>query len=101
MAWPKGKPRGEKTAGSGRKIGTPNKSSLPIAEMCDFHNCSPLEAMIKFCSHQEDSFRFQAAKELLNYLYPKKTAQSVTLENFSLEEIEAFVKAKIDSAPKD
>lgn len=88
--------RGKKTGG--RAVGSRNKIDrrLPIAEMCAFHNCSPVEGLIKFCSDPDPGFRFQAMKELMQYLYPKQTATSITLENFSLDEIEAFLKAKLN-----
>lgn len=72
MAWPKGKPRPE---GAGRKKGTPNKASLPILELCEKHNCNPAEALIKCMEDPE--YRFLAAKELMQYIYPKKRALEV------------------------
>lgn len=68
---------GKKTGG--RKPGTPNKidRSLPIEELCAFHNCSPVEILISLCSAKEDGLKFQAAKELMNYLYPKKRALEI------------------------
>ncbi len=95
-----GRPKGYSKTG-GRQKGSINKTSLPIAELCAFHGCSPLEGLIKFCSHPEDGYKFQAMKELMQYLYPKRTAQSLTLENFSLDEIEAFLKLKLKSNDTD
>ncbi len=77
----------------GRTKGTPNKASLPIAETCAFYGCDPLQAMIECLKKPE--YRFAAAKELLQYIYPKRKALDITLEHFTLEEIEAFLRVKL------
>jgi hypothetical protein len=58
----------------GRKKGTPNKASMPIAEICEKLGCNPAEVLIEFCSHKNPIYRLQASKELANYLYPKRKA---------------------------
>lgn len=58
----------------GRKKGTPNKASLPIEELCQTLNCAPAKVMIAFCKSKNPAVRFQAAKELMQYLHPKRKA---------------------------
>lgn len=67
------KPGHKKVAG--RAKGTPNKSSLPIAELCAKHNCSPVEVLIRLALNDNEPDRqLAAAKELCQYLYPKRKA---------------------------
>lgn len=89
------RPRGSpKTPGSGRSKGTPNKSSLPIAQLCADKGLSPLDVMIGFLAHDDEAYRFQAAKELMQYLYPKRKAIERGLDDYDLEEILSFIETK-------
>ncbi len=80
------KPGTHKTGG--RRPGSPNKETKTIEELCAKHNCSPIEVLIEFCKPIEDGLspqeimgrvtqRFNAAKELCQYLYPKRGALAV------------------------
>lgn len=69
MPRPKGTPKT-----GGRKRGTPNKATIPVAELCDAKGCNPIEALIEFCVSSNPGFRFQAAKELSQYIHPKRKA---------------------------
>lgn len=72
MAWPKGKPRPEN---AGRRKGTPNKETLTIQQLCEKHGVSPIEVLIELCGPEhETEMRFSAAKEVSQYLYPKRRA---------------------------
>ncbi len=71
-----GRPPGHKKSG-GRQKGVLNKSSLPIEELCALHNCNPVEVMIEFAKGDDKGFKFQAAKELMNYILPKKRALEI------------------------
>lgn len=78
MPWPKGKPR---PPGAGRKLGTPNRNTLPVAELCAFHNCSPAEILIRFAMStdpDDKNYKFQAARELANFIYPKMQSSAIT-----------------------
>lgn len=74
-----GRPKGYKKTG-GRVAGTPNRASLQVAELCAFHNCSPAEILIDFATTEDPikmPYKFQAAKELALYIYPKIQALTV------------------------
>lgn len=69
--------------------GVPNRATLPVAELCAFHNVSPIEVLIEYCKPIEQGLspqqmiersmhRFNAAKELCQYLYPKRKALEVS-----------------------
>lgn len=76
MAWPKGKPRPE---GAGRKKGTLNRQTVALEEICEKHKINPFEAMIKLAlTTDKDELRFNALKELCQYLYPKRKAVEVS-----------------------
>ena len=76
MAWPKGKTRPE---GSGRKKGTLNVKTAALEEICQKHNIHPFEAMVKLAlTTDKDDLRFNALKELCQYLYPKRKAVEVS-----------------------
>lgn len=73
MAWPKGKPR---PVSSGRKKGTPNKKSEALLDVCERLNLNPFEAMAQIAldHSQEPGLRFNALKEICQYVYPKRKA---------------------------
>lgn len=81
----------------GRKPGTPNKASLPIEALCAFHNCNPIEILIKMANDSSDKvYQFQAAKELSGYLYPKRKALEVTITDVPDEEFDKEVERRLD-----
>ena len=73
MAWPKGKPR---PPGAGRKAGTPNKRTLEVERIIEEENADPIRYMARVCSGIEEPnvARFMAAKELAQYVAPKRKA---------------------------
>lgn len=76
MAYPKGKPRPE---GAGRQKGTPNKSTEYLQDLCDKNGINVFEAMLKVAKDAYDpALRFNALKELAQYLYPKRKALEIT-----------------------
>jgi len=74
------RPKGLPKTG-GRKKGTPNKATYPVAELCEKLGCNPIEALIAFCKSQHPDFRFAAAKELAQYLHPKRKAVELSGPN--------------------
>lgn len=66
--------KGSKKSG-GRKAGTPNRPLLPIEQIMKDHNCNPLNALIECMQMPEH--KFNAAKELMQYIYPKKKSLEV------------------------
>jgi hypothetical protein len=76
MAWPKGKPRPE---GAGRKKGTLNIKTAALEAICEQHKINPFEAMIILAvTTEKEELRFNALKELCQYLYPKRKAVEVS-----------------------
>lgn len=72
MAWPKGKPRAE---GVGRKKGTPNRKTADLLAKCEAKGVDVFELMLEYAIHPcEPTLRFQALKELCQYIYPKRKA---------------------------
>lgn len=75
------RPKGSiKTPGSGRKAGTPNRNTLQVADLCAFHRCSPAEILIQFAMSTDPAdktFKYQAAKELSLFIYPKLQTMNV------------------------
>lgn len=73
---------------AGRAKGTPNKSSLPIEELCAKWECSPVEVLIKLTMDEKEPDRqLAAAKELCQYLYPKRKAVEITTQGYFRREI--------------
>lgn len=67
--------KGEKTPGSGRQPGTPNKKTQSLMEMCEARGFSPFGALLELAQFAEDNnLRFNALKEVSQYLYPKRRA---------------------------
>lgn len=68
-----------KTKTGGRQKGTPNKITQDIALRCEEMGCDPIKILMEFALHHpEDSTRFDAAKELCQYLYPKRKAMELS-----------------------
>jgi len=68
-----GRPPGLPKTG-GRKKGTPNRSTLAVAEKLAAIGCDPVVILgeIAMAERQETSLRIRAASELLSYCYPKR-----------------------------
>lgn len=67
-----GRPKGLPKTG-GRKAGTPNKRRS-IEEVCQELGLDPFREMGRIASDVADPNRFQALKELAQYLEPKRKA---------------------------
>lgn len=76
MPFEKGKPRDPR---AGRKKGTPNKVRS-IEAQCEAYGLDPFDVMIEFLQSEEPILRFQSAKELCQYLAPKKKAIEVAFD---------------------
>lgn len=73
---PKGSP---KTAGSGRKKGTPNRNTIPCQELADSLGINPFEVLLRFAAGQykalgikkplDPAIRAKAASEAVKYLH--------------------------------
>lgn len=93
--------KGIKTGG--RKKGTPNIGGAgELMQKCKARNVDPFEVMLDFITFPGDpAMRFQAAKEICQYIYPKRKALEVSGEisnpylDKPLEELKALVKAKL------
>lgn len=75
----------------GRQKGTPNKSTLSLIERCQKLNCDPFDVLVNITKgdwaalgYKTDVISFEsrltAAKELMQYLYPKRKAIELTRE---------------------
>lgn len=88
--------------GKGRPPGSPNRYKLPsIDEILRDKKCNPVEILIEYAlstDPKKEAWKITCAKELLQYAYPKKREVDVTLDAFSLEEIEAYVAERIRQA---
>lgn len=71
---------GHKKVG-GRVAGKPNKSTQSLMEKCEAKGVDVFELMLEYATEPcEPALRFQALKELCQYLYPKRKALEVTGE---------------------
>ena len=63
-----------KPAGSGRKEGTPNRSTLEVAERLRELTCDPIEGMARIAMDKRRSpeLRGRMFAELAQYVYPKR-----------------------------
>jgi hypothetical protein len=72
----------------GRKRGTPNKKTVAVQEQMEQLGFDPIESMIKICNQamtdKNYSLAGQMAKELAQYVYPKRKA----VEHFTDEPAE-------------
>lgn len=94
--------RREKTPGSGRKKGTPNKSTLSLEQKCIEKGIDPFELLLEYVTEPcPMELRFKALQEICSYLYPKRKAieHSGEIKNpyleKSLDELERLVKQKL------
>jgi len=93
MAFKKGEPRPEN---SGRKPGSKNKRSS-VLEICQGLGLDPFVEMAKIAQDVRHKYRFDALKELCQYIEPKKkhTDVSVDPENSTIRvEIVDYVQKK-------
>lgn len=67
--------KGEKTPGSGRKKGTPNKSRLELLEICEQYKCNPFEGMVILAMAEMDpDKKFNKYERIANFVYAKPKA---------------------------
>lgn len=69
MARPK---PGEKTPGSGRQKGTPNKKTLTLIQQCEEMGVDPFGILLKHCMDSDKAISMAAAKEVCQYILPKR-----------------------------
>ncbi len=62
----------DKTPGSGRVKGTPNKRTLDLMQKCEERGLDPFSVLLDMLKESDVMVRLQAAKELCQYLYPKR-----------------------------
>ena len=91
-----GKPLGGPKTG-GRKKGTPNKATLTIAEKLEALGCDPIEGMARIAMDEKNSpeTRGRYYSELAQYLYPKRKAVDVSVEQPTVTN----VITNVDSSP--
>lgn len=72
----------QKTPGSGRKRGTPNRKTQTLEEICIRKGIDPFEGLLELCMHEDAGIRLSALKEVNQYLHPKRRAieQSIVAE---------------------
>lgn len=85
------KPGSAKTGG--RKKGTPNKETMSLFKRCERMEADPFKAMIKFVKDETSKYHYEACKELLPYLYPKRSAISVDIDPELAQSAEEILKA--------
>lgn len=88
---------GPKTTGSGRKKGTPNKKTQELRDKCEAAGVDPFDVLLQICKGTKEiivkddkgkektvelpintEHRLAAAKELCQYIYPKRKAIELT-----------------------
>lgn len=75
---PKGTPR---SPNAGRKKGTPNKKSQALIDKCNEFGVDPFAILLDFAKNSVDpKMKFDAAKEVSQYLYPKRKATEISME---------------------
>lgn len=61
-----------KTPGSGRKKGTPNKSTATLLEKCEAMGIDLFEAMLELAKDPDKAIRFAAIREASKYVYAQR-----------------------------
>ena len=89
MAWPKGKPRGERVPGSGRQAGTRNKRTQAVLEKAEEYGISPLDVML---STMRDAW--ESAGKLTDPL-EKLSAKAIAVQ--AAKEAAPYVHARLAS----
>lgn len=77
-----GRPKGMAKTG-GRKAGTPNRKSMALVERCEAMGIDPFEEMLKMANDPmlvDPHLRFNALKELCQYLYPKRKSIDINAD---------------------
>lgn len=93
-----GRQKGTSKTG-GRKIGTPNKSTVAhvekVQEFCDQYKLDPIQALFKIASDETNdlNLRVSILKEIAQYLYPKKKSIEIAadIEINSSPQIQIFL----------
>lgn len=94
MAAPKGHPKW-----GGRKKGVPNKHTLGMQARFEAAGADPVGVMIDLLKSGDEIMRYQAAKELIQYVHPKRKAIEITDpggEAFGMAVTEAHAKLFCD-----
>jgi hypothetical protein len=92
----------KKPANSGRQIGTPNRKTSELIQLCDEKGINPFAALLELAKHEQPELRLSALKEICQYLYPKRKAleHSGDINNpfadKSYDELKAMVKTKMN-----
>lgn len=75
--------KGQKTEGSGRKPGTPNKKTQDLFRICEERGLNVFESMVELALEAVDEVKFNRLREIAQYLYPKRKAieHSIDEEN--------------------
>lgn len=60
--------------GAGRKPGVPNKRTQDLIEKVEASGLNPFDVLIELLTASDPQMKFAAAKELCQYLYPKRKA---------------------------
>jgi len=77
MAKPKGLPKS-----GGRQKGTPNKDTVSLFDKCEAAGLDPFTELVKLCTlGEKEELRFQALKEVCQYLYPKRKSLELSNED--------------------
>ena len=95
-----------KPAGSGRKKGTPNRSSLEAAERLRELNCDPIEGMARIAMDEKHSpeLRGRMFAELAHYVAAKPKAVELAADPVAPAQsklVVEFVRAKPQVASSD
>lgn len=86
MAYPRGTPR---PPNSGRKKGTPNKNSVPVAELADLLGINPAEILLRFASGDAKALglksiavpvRAKAAADAAKYIHAQKHQSDLNIK---------------------
>lgn len=88
MAAPKGHPKW-----GGRKKGTPNKVKSGLSEKLEASGKDPFQTLMDLLDHSEAGIRLSAAKELAQYLEPKRKAIEMKMDGEVQHELSEDIKA--------
>ncbi len=64
----------------GRKKGTPNKKTQDLLEMCEQKGVNPFEVLLDLCKNADPNIKMNAAKEVCQYILPKRKAIEQTTQ---------------------
>ena len=92
-----------KTEGSGRKKGTPNKRTLAITEIIEQSGADPVGKLIELMRCDDKGIALAAARELCQYLFPKRKAVELTSRGFFRREVQKLDGSRevFTNEPKD